>query len=63
MRSMESITTDQYNFYLLGYRKEQYVLEKPFVDKLNIVLKVCNKLSGGINKIIGKIRYGKYLKR
>ena len=53
---------NQYNFYLLGYRKEQYILEMPFTDNKNIVLKIYRKISNKIKQLTGNIRYGKYLK-
>lgn len=54
---------NQYNFYLIGYRKEQYILGKPFFSNQNIIIKIYNKISNKISRITGEIRYGKYLKR
>jgi len=53
---------NQYNIYLLGYRKGQYILEKPFTGSRNIIIKIYSKILNQVKRLTGKIRYGKYLK-
>jgi len=53
---------NQYNIYLLGYRKGQYILEKPFTGSRNIIIKIYSKILNQVRRLTGKIRYGKYLK-
>ena len=53
---------DQYNFYLLSYKKTEYKLTPPVLADKNFLVNYFGKLINRISRISGQIRYGKYLK-
>ncbi len=53
---------DQYNFYLLHYKKNKYALTPPYLIDNNFLASYFSKLVNRINRIIGQFRYRKYLK-
>jgi 2-polyprenyl-3-methyl-5-hydroxy-6-metoxy-1,4-benzoquinol methylase len=53
---------DQYNFYLLHYKKKQYELAPVVLDNNNFFLVNFRKLVNKIRRLINQIRFRKYLK-
>ncbi|MDH3268312.1 MAG: class I SAM-dependent methyltransferase [Ignavibacteria bacterium] len=53
---------DQYNLYLLHYKKKQYELTPVSQTDKNLLIDYFGKLVNRIKRISGQIRYGKYLK-
>jgi trans-aconitate 2-methyltransferase len=53
---------NQYRFYLLGYKKEKYSLERKIMSNEGFFSKIPRKLFHTKKKIIGKFKFKKYLK-
>ncbi len=53
---------DQYNFYLLNYRKKQYKLDPVLLADSNFFVISFGKLVNKSKRVVNRIRYNRYLK-
>ncbi len=53
---------NQYRFYLLGFKKEKFSLERKIVKKEKLISKLFRKVWRQLKIIIGSFRFRKYLK-